>query len=77
MSIKVLVFGQLTEIISKSEIDFPIPDNTEELTKELIKHYPKLADIKYAIAVNKKIVSQNTTLKENDSIALLPAFSGG
>jgi molybdopterin synthase sulfur carrier subunit len=77
MTIKVLVFGQISEIISQTEVEFVSLKNTEELSVELSKRYPKLTQVKYAIAVNKKIVVQNTILSDNDIVALLPPFSGG
>jgi molybdopterin synthase sulfur carrier subunit len=77
MAIKVLVFGQISEIISQTELEFASLKNTEELSVELSKRYPMLTQVKYAIAVNKKIVVQNTALSDNDIVALLPPFSGG
>ena len=51
--------------------------DTNSLVKELHTLYPALADAKYAIAVNKKVVNENTVLTENSTVALLPPFSGG
>lgn len=77
MVIKVMVFGQLVDIISQTELNFNTVKNTEELRKELNNQFPELAHMKFAIAVNKKIVNQNTVLNDKDTVALLPAFSGG
>ncbi len=77
MAIKVLAFGQISDIISKTEMEFSSIANTEQLTSELSKQFPKLAQVKYAIAVNKKIITQKTVLNDKDIVALLPAFSGG
>jgi sulfur-carrier protein len=33
--------------------------------------------IKYSIAVNKQVIQNNTTLNPDDTVALLPPFSGG
>jgi len=36
-----------------------------------------MADAKYAIALNKKIIKENTILSGDNNIAFLPPFSGG
>jgi len=51
--------------------------DTNSLVIELHDLYPALAKAKYAIAVDKKVVNENTTLTENSIVALLPPFSGG
>ena len=51
--------------------------DTNSLVKELHSLYPALSDSKYMIAVNNKMVNENTILTENSTVALLPPFSGG
>ena len=65
MKINILVFGQLYDITKVSQLTIYEVNNTEQLTR------------KFSIAVNKKIVQQNTILNNEDTVALLPAFSGG
>ncbi len=77
MKIKILVFGQLSEIINASELELLAINNTDELNKKLFELYPKLEDIKYTLAINKKIIHENTQLYHEDIVALLPPFSGG
>lgn len=77
MRIKVLVFGQLTDIMGESEIYLNEVSDRDELVKKLNLKYPALADSKYAIAVDKKVISQNTMLTDECTVALLPPFSGG
>ena len=77
MTIKVLVFGQLSDIIPQKEMNFSTVKNTEELRLELLKQFPAIAEVNYTIAVNKKVVNQTEVLKDQDTVALLPAFSGG
>jgi molybdopterin converting factor small subunit len=43
----------------------------------LEEKYEQLKGIKYAIAVDKKIVSGNAPLQDKSVVALLPPFSGG
>ena len=77
MEIKILAFGQISEIFGKSELVTSGQKNTEELIYELIKKFPELKNTKFSIALNNKIVNEKTNLKENDVVALLPPFSGG
>ena len=76
MSINIIIFGQLTDIAGSSLTLKNIAD-TNNLIKELHNLYPALAKAKFAIAVDKKVVNENTTLTENSIVALLPPFSGG
>ncbi len=77
MKIKILVFGQLSEIINASELALLAINNTNELNKILFELYPILEEMKFTIAVNKKIIHENTPLNHKDIVALLPPFSGG
>jgi len=51
--------------------------DTNSLTEMLNKKFPQLADAKYVMAVNKKVVTENISLTNNSTVALLPPFSGG
>jgi len=77
MKIKILVFGQLSEIINTLELEIIEVVNTDDLNKKLNELYPNLKNIKYSLAVNKKIIQENTILNNDDIVALLPPFSGG
>lgn len=74
--ITVLTFGPITDIIGK--INFVTnAGSTDELRNELESAFPKLKNINYAMAINKKIVTTSTMLDANATVALLPPFSGG
>ncbi|MES3019600.1 MAG: MoaD/ThiS family protein [Bacteroidota bacterium] len=77
MKVKVLIFGQLTDITGLSEIELNNVSDRDELIVKLNELYPRLADSKYAVAIDKKVITQNTRLTDNSIIALLPPFSGG
>lgn len=77
MKMKILVFGQLSEIINTSELELLAINNTDELNKKLFELYPKLEEMKFTLAVNKKIIHENMPLYHEDIVALLPPFSGG
>ena len=76
MTLNIIIFGRLTDIAGRALTLENVAD-TNQLVKELHILYPDLADAKYVIAVDKKVVNKNTTLTENSIVALLPPFSGG
>lgn len=75
MRIKVLAFGQIAEITG-SQLYMDATD-TAFLKAALQIEFPALADKKYAIAVNNKVISDSKGLSENDVVALMPPYSGG
>lgn len=77
MEVQVIIFGQLTEIFKTNSVTLEGVKDTNELTRELKKRYPALADARYLVAVNKQAVTGNVILKEGSTVALLPPFSGG
>lgn len=77
MEVNILAFGQVADITGKSEWKFTHVKNTNELMQLLVSTYPLLQSINYLIAVNKKIIQGNTELHNEDTVALLPPFSGG
>jgi molybdopterin synthase sulfur carrier subunit len=77
MEIHLLTFGQITDITGKSAWKMVGIKDTNELIKNLEEQFPELPSTNYSIAVNKKLIQENTAFNENDTIALLPPFSGG
>jgi sulfur-carrier protein len=76
MSLKIILFGRLADIAGNSVSVDDVRD-TDNLVKDLHKCYPALAETKYIIAVNKKVITENTFLDNKSEVALLPPFSGG
>jgi molybdopterin converting factor small subunit len=77
MKINVLTFGQVTDIINQSSLEVGDIADVNGLKQMLEEKYEQLKGIKYAIAVDKKIVSGNAPLQDKSVVALLPPFSGG
>jgi sulfur-carrier protein len=77
MEINLLAFGQIAEITGKSAWKISEVEDTNSLIKKLEEEFPSLVKMKYSIAVNKKVIQENTTINDGDAIALLPPFSGG
>ncbi|MGN6436985.1 MAG: MoaD/ThiS family protein [Agriterribacter sp.] len=73
----VMLFGQLKEVTGNSFLQVENVRDTNELQAKLQSLFPRMAEMKYAIAVNKKIVSTNTVITHESTVALLPPFSGG
>lgn len=80
MTITLLLFGAATDLLGTSETTLEVPNNSTVTTfKEILANqFPELAIMSsYAIAVNENYASNETVLKENDIIAIIPPVSGG
>jgi molybdopterin converting factor small subunit len=80
MSITILLFGILRDVVGESKLDRAVNLNTtlEILRKELAMEFPKLNNYKnYSIAVNEVYAESDCIIKENDVVALIPPVSGG
>lgn len=75
MEIKIIAFGSIAELTGK-EITVQASD-IASLKETLQELFPELVDRKYAVAVNMKVVQENLELKQNDTVALMPPYSGG
>lgn len=77
MEINLLLFGQIADITGKGNLKFADVKNSDEVINLLKKNYPQLQSQEFSIAVNKKIIRENTQLNNKDTVAILPPFSGG
>lgn len=77
MEVNILLFGQLTDITKAGTIILNNVPDTDAVVMKMHKQFPALANSKYVIAVDKKIISSNTQLTNNSTVALMPPFSGG
>ena len=77
MAIKVMLFGQLTDITGKTVLEVEDVSDTQALQQKIHACFPALAGLTYRVAVDKKVVTQNTALHPESTVALLPPFSGG
>lgn len=77
MEIQVMVFGQLTDITGSGMIGVQDVTDTNSLVETLHANYPKLVDAKFAIAVDKKLIRENTSINQASTVVLMPPFSGG
>jgi molybdopterin synthase sulfur carrier subunit len=75
--LKVLIFGQLEDATGTSCATIDKVADTSSLIASLCHRYPGLKEKKFMIALDQKIVKENTSIAEGAHIALLPPFSGG
>lgn len=74
---EVLLFGRLAEIAGLTVFDIELVRDTDQLRQKVLEQFPAIAAIPFRMAVDKKIVSDTTTLQADSTVALLPPFSGG
>lgn len=80
MKIHVLLFGIATDLIGSAslEIALPINCNITSFKNLLVTQHPKLKQMSsYAVAINESYATDETIIKENDVIAIIPPVSGG
>ncbi len=77
MALKIILFGQLADITGNSTLEVEDVADTHALQQKIQTCFPVLANTKYRVAVDKKMVTENTLLSNQSTVALLPPFSGG
>ena len=77
MTVHIMLFGQLADITGVDKITVENTLDTDSMVKSLQNTYPALTQSTFVIAVDKKIISANTLLTDQCTVALLPPFSGG
>ncbi len=74
---ELLFFGPLADIAGKTDFDLSEITDTVQLKEKIFAKFPELANHSFLIAVNKKVMAGNVPLKNEDTVALMPPFSGG
>jgi molybdopterin converting factor small subunit len=75
--IHIKAFGMVAEKMGKVSMDLENPGSTEALKNQLFEQFPELKSMKFSLAVNKKMVLEDSVLASGAEVALLPPFSGG
>jgi len=77
----VKLFAISKDIIGKREITLMLPNeiSLSMLRERILETYPSLVSLnnQFILAVNHKIVTEDTMIDNYDEIALLPPVSGG
>lgn len=77
MQVNIILFGRLTDITGKNKFVVNNVKDTDELVSQLQHLYPAFKTAPYILAVEKQIINSNTALADNNTVALLPPYSGG
>ena len=77
MKVEVKVFGQLTDMLGAERMAVEGIADTKELLSRLTTLHPVLQDMAIAVAVDGRIVTENTPLTTASLVVLMPPFSGG
>lgn len=77
MKITLLTFGNIAEIIPSGAIETAGNSTAESVINELIQRHPALTGLPFRLAVNEQFTDASAPLQHNDTLALLPPFSGG
>jgi len=75
MEIKIIAFGSIAAITGKEIILHATDIASMKVALEQL--FPALTDRSYAVAINKKLAGANVAFGQNDSVALMPPYSGG
>lgn len=78
MEVKLLFFGQLTDISGSSELQLKA-GSLNECMAQLANLCPALEKQGFQLALNKKTIDrqQDVLFKDGDVLAFMPPFSGG
>ena len=80
MQTQVLLFGIVADLVGESSINLELKmDGTvSDFKKKLTETYPQLQNYNtYVIDLNESYALDDTIVKDNDVIAIIPPVSGG
>ena len=80
MQVNIRVFGICQDIIGDKHlsIELDTPVDTNQIMKILKNRYPEMCRLRsISLALNEDYVQENTPVKPNDRIALIPPVAGG
>jgi molybdopterin converting factor small subunit len=75
--IEIRFFGQLTDIVKTEKVLMEGVSDTDMVMKKMLEMFPELTSSTFKLALNNKLVIENTAVAENSVIAFMPPFSGG
>lgn len=80
MELTLKYFGMIADITQKKEEVFFMDNDSvslEILKSKIEIDYPKILDVNYSVAINKKFANCDTELEDQDEVAFMPPFAGG
>lgn len=75
--IRLKVFGMLAEKIGADSLEIENPGSSAVLHHHLLERFPALKGLTFRMALDRKIIQEETDISAGQEIALLPPFSGG
>jgi len=75
--ISIEFFGMLVEITGKKNIMLENIGDTENLKLQINDLFPAMKQQSYMLALNNKLITNNTTIIHNCNVACTPPFAGG
>ncbi len=75
--ISIEFFGVLVEVTGNKSITIEGITDTESLKAEINKLFPEMKEQTYMLAVNNKLVKNNTSILNDCKVACMPPFAGG
>jgi len=81
MRVRVLLFGQLKDIVGRQEESLELEPGARlaSVLAHYAEQYPKFQGLKNSLAcsINQEYAAATAVLKEDDEVGLLPPVSGG
>lgn len=77
MEVTVIFYGQLVDVMGSSSLKIIDAEDTNIMIEKLKLIQPSLKNLPYVVAVNKKIILENTPLENDAEVVVLPPFAGG
>ncbi len=77
MFVNILFFGPIKDITGNGNLVMADMPDTDSVVAALKSQFPGITNARFVLAVDKQIVQQNTALRPDSTVALMPAFSGG
>ena len=74
--VTVLYFGDARDVTGIPSEMLPAGD-TGALVSMIMEKYPDMRDIPFRLALNRTLIKEESPLRDNDIIAILPPFRGG
>lgn len=75
--IRLKVFGMLAEKIGADSLEIENLGSSAVLHHHLLERFPALKGLTFRMALDRKIIQEETDISAGQEIALLPPFSGG
>lgn len=76
-NVTIQLFGVLSELTNQTVFSLDHVNNTNEIIHKIETDFPAITKHKYIIALNNKVIKENTSLNNSDKIAIMPPYSGG